>query len=307
VAAPPQLETAALPVASIELIPAPRGFAFDEPAYIPSTGRIAFVRFGIRLSEDVLFTVDPRGKGTPRRLRLPGIRGCTAVARQTPVWLPNRKLGFLSSCLGNAARFPDRVGTLDEYDPRTGRTTRLVPYSLPASSGRFSYGPGMKGGLIFTGALKRLGARRLLPTRTGVPGAGNPAWSPDGRSIALVSGPPDGPVEGPYGIYLAASPRGPARRLVGGLDSVGPLAWSPDSRWLVGEVDPPDGPDGLWLVDATTGKLSLVVAGDDFGSATWLPDGRTIVVGTGIYAYVPGAAPGSRPGLEVIELASLPG
>jgi Tol biopolymer transport system component len=164
----------------------------------------------------------------------------------------------------------------------------------------------MKGGLIDAGGLKQLGARRLLPTRTGVPGAGNPAWSPDGRSIALVSGPPDGPHEGPYGIYVATSSQGPARRLVGGMDSVGPLAWSPDSRWLVGEVDPPDGPDGLWLVDATTGKLSLVVAGDDFGTATWLPDGRTIVVGTGIYAYVPGAAAGSRPGLAVIKLAALP-
>jgi hypothetical protein len=292
---------------SVKLIRAPRGVVFDQPAFLRSIGKVVFVRYPSGTRAASLDTVDLR-KRTPRLLALPATRGCRSVSRTTPVALPDSKLGYLATCLGNPARLPYHAVTLHEYDPRTARSTRLLPYYLPLRSGLYTFGRGMKRGLIDGGdGLRRIGRHRLVPARTGVPAAAYPAWSPNGNSLALVSGVRDGPYLGPQAIYVVDRKSGKKRRLVSGLKSCGPVAWSPNGRWLVGSIEPKGASAGLWLIDSASGKLALVLKSDDFGSATWLPDGRTIVVGVGIYSNIPGTniSPGAPVGLDVVRLPRL--
>jgi hypothetical protein len=292
---------------SVELIRAPRGVVFDQPAFLRSAGKVFFVRYPGGTRAASLYTVDLR-KRMARPLPLPAISGCRAVSRTTPVALPDRKLGYLATCLGNPARLPYQAVTLNEYDPHTARSTRLVPYYLPLRSGLYAFGRGMTRGLINDGdGLRRIGRHRLLPTQMGVPAAAYPAWSPNSNAVALVSGVRDGPYLGPQAIYVVDRKSGKKRRLVSGLKSCGPVAWSPNGRWLVGSIEPKGASAGLWLVDSLSGKLALLLKGDDFGSAAWLPDGRTLVVGVGIYSNIPGAtsSPNAHRGLDVIRLPRL--
>jgi Tol biopolymer transport system component len=120
----------------------------------------------------------------------------------------------------------------------------------------------------------------------GVPGCGHeagPAWSPDGRRIAIVS---DGqfttPTKPPYGfgetdIYVMNADGSGQRRLTRTAGSEHSPAWSPDGRTIAFS-----GRGGIYVMNADgSGRQNLAPG----GLPAWSPDGRKIafVSSDGIY------------------------
>jgi Tol biopolymer transport system component len=117
---------------------------------------------------------------------------------------------------------------------------------------------------------------RLLKRLTrGTGSDADPAWSPDGRSIAFDRASADGKVTS---VYVVAAPGGRPRLVVSGARS--PI-WSPSGRLLAvlrSSVGCPDAgcpnADEVWTVPLAGGKPRLAVAGA--WSAAWSPSGRQL-------------------------------
>ncbi|MFN2468171.1 MAG: DPP IV N-terminal domain-containing protein [Gaiellaceae bacterium] len=94
-----------------------------------------------------------------------------------------------------------------------------------------------------------------------------PAWSPDGRSIAYVRY-----VEGERRLFLIGADGSEDRPLTRGRGSEQAPSWSPDSRSIVFVRD-----GDLFVVDVQTGveRRLLRTRGDD-GAPAWSPDGARI-------------------------------
>ncbi|HEU5457579.1 MAG TPA: prolyl oligopeptidase family serine peptidase, partial [Terracidiphilus sp.] len=126
------------------------------------------------------------------------------------------------------------------------------------------------------------------------------AASPDGHTIAVLSGPPSKRLEDPADneIYFVPSAGGPARRITHNQGLEANLAWTRDSHWLYFQVPPGagciDGPykdvqGRLYRLDPSTGRVERL--GAQFTGSldhfTLLPDGRLIALGLlGTQAHV---------------------
>jgi hypothetical protein len=106
-------------------------------------------------------------------------------------------------------------------------------------------------------------------------GGSDPAWSPDGRTIAFKGGRNDTT----RALYvIPADGSGPARRLssigVGGGTALVP-AWSPDGRTIAFAGGTLGGEDGsIWTVEPDTGVLTQIDANPGDLAPSWSPDGR---------------------------------
>jgi Tol biopolymer transport system component len=109
----------------------------------------------------------------------------------------------------------------------------------------------------------------------------NPAWAPDGRTIAYESGQPNTHADGcvpPSDTevrLVSAAGRDLGRLTTAARDPV----WSPDGRSIaVGKVSLGDEKDfGLAVIDVGTRRERKLTTGDA-GRPSWSPDGREIVV-----------------------------
>jgi Tol biopolymer transport system component len=111
-----------------------------------------------------------------------------------------------------------------------------------------------------------------------------PAWSPDGKEIAFVRAPADGPPgKAPGSLYVVSPMGGPERRLTDFL-SYGWAAWSPDGRWLAisrhradGETAPELG--GIQLVAVGGGESRPLTSPQPPAidtSPAFSPDGQSL-------------------------------
>jgi len=122
-------------------------------------------------------------------------------------------------------------------------------------------------GNIFTVPTEH-GSIRDLSTDTSSVHELNPAWSPDGKSVAFLSD-----KTGEYELYARPQMGGDATRITtdGGVYRYGP-SWSPDSKKLLYW----DKIHRLWYVGLDDKKPVLVDKSDygDISDATWSPDSR---------------------------------
>ncbi len=100
----------------------------------------------------------------------------------------------------------------------------------------------------------------------------NPAWSPDGKTIAYISD-----RDGEWAIYLQDQMGGEAQKLVDTKDLtyLHELLWSPDSKKLLYWDQVPR----IWCVDVESKKRTLMATSDvryGVGSPAWSPDSRWV-------------------------------
>ncbi|HYE50072.1 MAG TPA: hypothetical protein VEB20_10820, partial [Azospirillaceae bacterium] len=100
----------------------------------------------------------------------------------------------------------------------------------------------------------------------------DPAWSPDGRTLAYVAGEP-----GAEEIWLAPAD-GPPRRLTRlSAGRLSGLAWSPDGRRIAAVAHAPGGAADLVVADALTGTAVALTDGPaPEASPAWSADGRRL-------------------------------
>jgi len=182
----------------------------------------------------------------------------------------------------------DRFGELFLYDPASGQTNRINvdvsadlpdvrPRLSPAEREIQSYGISPTGvravfeahGDIFTVPLKESATRDI----TGTPGVmeREPAWSPDGQSIAYFSD-----ESGQYALHISSQTgAGEAKKFALANDATyySRATWSPDSKQIAFH----DNKMQVWLLDTATGKASVIdraVVDDGDSDASWSPDSK---------------------------------
>ena len=100
----------------------------------------------------------------------------------------------------------------------------------------------------------------------------SPAWSPDGRHIAFISGRrPERDIRAYSEVYVVPADGGEPTCWSGELYSIGALAWSPDSSHLVAVAsDDPNGSAGSqgWLFVLGPGQVPQRITDDAFRPAT---------------------------------------
>ncbi len=160
-----------------------------------------------------------------------------------------------------------------------GIRARLRPAggTVPSAAATF---PGRNGLLAFSSAvagqddeiqvMRSDGRGRRTLTRNSADDDA-PAWSPDGRRLALVRVLPGGNSE----VFVAGSGGTGVRRLTRHAGEDEDPAWSPDGRRLVFARRSGQGV-GLAVMSATGGPARMLARGGFSGGPSWSPDGRRI-------------------------------
>lgn len=127
----------------------------------------------------------------------------------------------------------------------------------------------------------------------------DPAWSPDGATIAYVRVPRG---EGVKRIYVLDLASGATQAFPGMLDGAYDPAWSPDGRWLAFAA-PVDGQTDLWAIPAVGGTPIRLTTLGRARAPAWSPDGTQLAFarvgddGTDLYVMpITGAGGSLTPG-----------
>ncbi len=186
--------------------------------------------------------------------------------------------------------------SLYTFDPATGKETQVKlalasdslharVHTLAGTLGGFGIGPTGKRlvvegrGQIVTVPAEKGEVRKIAPSL----GSRNraPVWSPDGKNIAFISD-----RSGEENVWLASTANtGGARQLTQDAGvKLRTLLWSPDSKALAYT----DGANRLWLLDATSGKKTMVKEGQygPVGDAKFSPDSKWLVYDHAVNYFV---------------------
>jgi hypothetical protein len=271
--------------ADVDLISAPAGFTFHAPIWFPALKKIVFSRLppsGDAFDLDLASVAADGSNLLP--LPLPDEAGCKYTSKTLATVLGDGRLGYVQQCWPGGGD----VAMLMAWDARQGVVRPLVSYRLRFQQGPFACSPDLSTCVINDQAgleesLQRLGPSGLEPLRLPLKRAGSPSWSPDGRWISLpgvsesVAGERMELLDAPRNLYLLSADLRDLRPLVRDVLHPSAAAWSSDSRWLAISFEPRDRTEGLYLVEAATGRLRLVMRGE-FGAPAWLPGDDRLVV-----------------------------
>src|SRR5882762_6732413 len=268
-------------------LPVPRG---DLTSFSPDGTKIAYIgssqelrtwkryRGGWNLPITIYFISDREG--------VMNLYSYDLASEQTKKVTDYKEFDIKWPSLGPDAIVYENGGLLYEFNLPNGKP-RNIPIQVHAEDlearpefknvaqniGSFSLSPSAARALfeargnVFTVPTEH-GSIRDLSTDTSSVHELNPAWSPDGKSIAFLSD-----KTGEYELYTRPQMGGEATRITtdGGVYRYGP-AWSPDSKKLLYW----DKTNKLWYVGVDDKKPVLVDKGDygAIGDATWSPDSR---------------------------------
>jgi len=207
----------------------------------------------------------------------------------------------LAAAAANGKVVYEQAGLLHLFDPATKKGAPIpvtVNADLLETRPRWAKGAkwvrgaslspsGARVALEFRGEIVTVPAEkgdpRYLTNTTGA-NEREPAWSPDGTSIAYVSD-----ESGEYELVVAAQDgKGTPRRIkVPGSGFYDRLAWSPDSR----KIALTDNSWSLWVVDLASGKATKAASERLYAPqktlmASWSPDSRWVAYTLGGPTYV---------------------
>jgi TolB protein len=136
----------------------------------------------------------------------------------------------------------------------------------------------------------------------GAPMGANPAWSPDGRTIAFRGG----TSAADHGVWLVqADGSGAARRLsqvAGGDGAFADVQWSPDGRHLAYRAGSPDD-YRIYVIGADgTNEHRLTTSSDNEMYPAWSPTGSRLVFGRAVVAA--DAATGTPPMFQLVVIGA---
>src|SRR5271155_949162 len=232
------------------------------------------------VDKNVYFLSDRNGATTLFRFE-PATKSVTEVVK-------NDGADIRSASAGPGGIVYDRLGELFLYDTASGKTNQIsvdVSADLPDVRSRISpvdrdiqsYGVSPTGvravfeahGDILTVPAKESTTRDI----TNTPGVmeRDPAWSPDGQSIAYFSD-----ESGQYALHISSqSGAGEVKKFPLANDATFYFqpAWSPDSKLIAFH----DNKTEIWLLDTVTAKATVIgkaVVDDGDYSAAWSPDSK---------------------------------
>jgi hypothetical protein len=236
-----------------------------------------------------LFTVRIDGSGSWRRVVGLSQPKCKATFGLAPVALGRDRVAYTEHCV-NPRLPPNELKHIKAFSFRTHQVRSLFPYGLPFPARAFALRPDGHVGVLNDGTgleeqLRWLRPKALsAPIRLGPERVGQPAWSPDGRSIAVSAAVGLAGVEGvarsvaSWHVYLADTGLRSLRRLGDAtLEEDPALAWSPDSRLLAVAAAGREHAGKLLLLRARDGKKLLIERGN-LGGVAWT-SATTIAVG----------------------------
>ena len=257
-----------------------RDFAgFREPQWSPDGSRLAFARYGR------LWTVSASGAGTVALTdpRPPGTGSETGLFDSSPQWSPDgRSIAFIRTLTSARVFVRQEIWTVPAGGGDARQVTKPTDRTFRTKLGWSGDGRS----LVYSRALafNRRGVLSVRPDGTKLSrlelGARDPAFSPDGRSIAfVVIANPSVPVRGELFVMRADGTY--VRQLTRSDGQERSPSWSPDGSRMVFTRGVPDSQRAaVYTIHADgTGLRRLRAATAAYTEPAWSPDGRSIVVG----------------------------
>lgn len=264
-------------------------------------------------------------------LHVPDQKRCSRTSYENATELPDGRLGFVRACESGNEIDPSEF-TFMAYDVDDGRLETLT--SLDVGPGPYTWNTNLTRGLFSRssdicagiGALSRRGFEPLdvtiseggrswridthLRRSPDEPcddegRAKDPAWSPDGSTVAFLASPTSIGVRGrarlkePWNLYLMAPVGAPTAVLEGLTGPTGPI-WSPDSRALAFSAEFPGEGPGAFVFSLGDRRQRRVARGQ-VSPASWSPDGTRLLA-----IRYPGRREESPPSAELVVLELSP-